>query len=132
MRTFKNVEEAREYFKNDLFAYNADVFIEEIGEDYCKCSMKLSDKHRNAIGGVMGGAIFTLADLAVSAIANDIHSPTVSQQVSTNFMSMAKGDTLIAIAKCKKDGRTSCVYNVDVCDNLGREIAQAVFTGYKL
>lgn len=132
MRNFKTVEDAREYFSKDLFAANADVFIEEIGEDYCKCSMKLGDKHRNAIGGVMGGAIFTLADLAVSAIANDIHSPTVAQQACVNFMSATKGDTLIAVAKCKKDGRTTCVYNVDVDDNTGRNVAQLVFTGYKI
>ena len=31
-----------------------------------------------------------------------------------------------------KDGRASCVVNVDVVDDTGREIAQFVGTGFKL
>ena len=132
MSTFKNVHEAREYFKDDIFATDAGVYIEELADGYCKCSMKLDNRHKNAIGGVMGGAIFTVADLAFSAAANNLHSPTVAQQVSMNFLSMAKGDMLYAVARCKKDGRTSCVYNVDVTDSTGREIAQFIATGFKI
>jgi hypothetical protein len=33
---------------------------------------------------------------------------------------------------CRKDGRTSCVYQVNITDDLGRDIAQAVVTGFKL
>jgi acyl-CoA thioesterase len=39
---------------------------------------------------------------------------------------------LIATARYRKDGRSSCVVNVDVVDDLGREIAQFVGTGFKL
>jgi len=31
-----------------------------------------------------------------------------------------------------KDGRTTCVYVVDVTDDTGRAVAQFVGTGYKL
>ena len=80
----------------------------------------------------MGGAIFTLIDLAFAAAANDVHCPTVAQQVSMNFLSGTRGSRLVARAACRKDGRTSCVYNVDVTDDLGRDIAQATVTGFKL
>ena len=80
----------------------------------------------------MGGAIFTLIDLAFAAAANNVHRPTVAQQVSVNFLSGSRGARLTATAACRKDGRTSCVYNVDVTDDLGRDIAQAVITGFKL
>ena len=53
-------------------------------------------------------------------------------QVSVNFMSATKGKRLIARSKCVKDGRTTCVYNVDVTDELGTPVAQFVGTGYKL
>jgi acyl-CoA thioesterase len=132
MGNFKSIEEAREYFKNDLFATNSGVYIEELGEGYSKCSMKITKNHLNAMGGVMGGAIFTLADLALASAASNIHIPTVAQQFSCNFLSAAKGDTLIAEAVCKKDGRNSCVYNIDVKDNTGRDIAQLVGTGFKI
>ena len=80
----------------------------------------------------MGGAIFTLADLAFSAAANNLHFPTVALQSSINFLSGAKGDTLTAKAVCKKDGGTTSIFNVDITDNAGRDIAQVVFTGFKL
>ena len=44
----------------------------------------------------------------------------------------SRGATLTATARCRKDGRTTGVYNVGVVDDLGRDIAQAVVTGYKL
>ena len=132
MGTFVTLEEAREHFKNDRFATNAGMQIDELGEDYSVCSVTLSDDHKNAYGGVMGGAIFTLADLALSAAANNTHIPTVAQQVSCSFLSGAKGDTLIAQATCVKDGRTSCVYNIEVKDNTGRDVALFIGTGFKI
>ena len=39
---------------------------------------------------------------------------------------------LIATATYRKDGRSSCVVNVDVTDDTGRDIAQFIGTGFKL
>ncbi len=132
MATFESLEAARAYFEGDRFALENGVTLDEIGEGRAVCSLTLGKRHRNAEGGVMGGAIFTLMDLAFAAAANDIHRPTVAQQVSLNFLSGSRGARLTATAKCRKDGRTSCVYQVDVSDDLGRDIAQAVVTGFKL
>ncbi len=132
MSTFKNIEEARDYFKGDKYALNSGIYIEELGENSCVCSMIIKETHRNAVGGVMGGAIFTLADLAFSAASNNVHKPTVAMQTSINFLSAAKGTKLFAKAYCVKDGRTTAVYNVDVKDDTDRLVAQFVGTGYKL
>ena len=94
--------------------------------------MALSERHQNAEGGVMGGAILTLADFTFAVAANNVHRLTVAQQVSFSFLNASKGSVLTATAVCRKDGRTSCVYNIDIKDDLGRDIAQAVFTGFKL
>ena len=132
MSTFSSLDEARAYFEGDRFALENGVTIDALGEDSAVCSLALSPRHRNAEGGVMGGAIFTLIDLAFAAAANNVHRPTVAQQVSVNFLSGSRGARLTATAACRKDGRTSCVYNVDVTDDQGRDIAQAVITGFKL
>jgi len=132
MSEFKSLEDARTYFAGDLFAANNGMTIDELGEDWCVCSMVIADTHKNAAGGVMGGAIFTLADFAFAVASNNVHRTTVGQNVSINFLSGTRGTRLIARAKCKKDGKTTCVYNVDVADDLGREIAQFVGSGYKL
>lgn len=132
MAVFRTLDEARAYFAADRFAAENGVSLDHLSEGGSECSMILTDRHRNAEGGVMGGAIFTLIDLAFAAAANNLHRPTVAQQVSVNFLSGSRGTRLVARASCRKDGRTSCVYNVDVTDDLGRDIAQAVVTGFKV
>ena len=132
MSVFQSLEDARAYFEKDLFAMENGVVLESVSPGGAVCSLALTARHRNAEGGVMGGAIFTLIDLCFAAAANDIHRPTVAQQVSMNCLSAAKGEKLTAKATCRKDGKTSCVYQVDVSDNAGRDVAQAVVTGFKL
>ena len=132
MPTFSSIEDAREYFKNDRYATESGMTIDALGEGWAECSFTIAPIHQNANGGVMGGAIFTLADFASAVAANNIHRPTVAQQVFVSFLSGTRGNRLIARAKCRKDGKRSCVYNVDVVDDLDRDIAQCVVTSYKL
>ena len=132
MSTFNSIEQAREFFKDDKFATNMGIQIDELGDDYCECSLKLNENHRNAVGGVMGGVIFTLADFAFAVLSNQIHQLTVAQQVDIHYLSAPKGDKLIAKATCRKSGRTSSIVNVDVSDDAGRDVAQFIGTGFKL
>ncbi len=132
MGTFATIEEAREHFKKDRFATNAGMQLDEMGEDYSICSVILNDDHKNAYGGIMGGVIFTLADLAFAVCANQIHCLSVAQQVSINYLNAPKGAKLIAKAKCIKDGKTTSVLNVDVTDDTGRSVALFVGTAFKL
>jgi acyl-CoA thioesterase len=132
MGTFKDIEEAREHFKKDRFASTSGMVLDELGDDYSLCSVVLNENHQNAYGGIMGGAIFTLADLAFAALCNNIHQPTVAQQVSINYLGAPKGEKMYARAYIKKDGKRTCTINVDVTDDTGRDIAQFVGSGFKL
>ena len=132
MAEFKSLEEAREYFSHDRFAAENGIVLEEISEGHAVASLVLTERHQNAQGGVMGGAIFTLMDLAFAAACSSIHRPTVAQQISINSLNSPKGNKLIAAAHCRKDGRTSCVYQIDIKDDLGRDIACTTATGFKL
>ena len=132
MGSFETLDDAREYFSHDLFATENGMSLDELDREHSVTSVTLGARHRNAFGGVMGGAIFTLADFAFAALTNDRERITVAQQVSINYLSPAKGGRLIATARYKKDGRNSCVVNVDVTDDAGRTVAQFVGTGFKL
>ena len=125
------LQEARELFAKDKYATElSGAYIEEIGENYARCSMKLTDSHRNAYGGIMGGAIYTLADLAFAVASNfDKEMATVSLVGQATFLSMSRGSVLYAEAKLIKDGRTNCFYNVSITDDLGKKIAEVSFTG---
>lgn len=132
MATYITLEEAQEVFRGDRFATSNGMHIDELGEDSCVCSMTLTENHRNAYGGVMGGVTFTLADFALAVTSNQIHSLSVAQQVSINYLNAPKGERLIARSKCIKNGKTTSVINVDVEDDTGRLIAQFVGTAFKL
>ena len=132
MAVFNTVEEAKDFFAKDHFAGDNGIRLLAMEEDSVLCSMELSEHTENAAGGVMGGAIFTLADFAFAVASNNIHRLTVALQSSVNFFSQPRGDKLFARAACEKDGRTTCVYRVDVTDAEGRAVAQVITTGYKL
>ena len=125
------LEEAREIFAKDLFATKqTGVVIEEVGENYAKCSMVITENHRNAYGGVMGGAIYTLADYAFAVASNfDQEAATVSITGNASFLSASKGSVLYAEAKLLKDGRNNCFYEVSVWDDTDKKIASVAFTG---
>ena len=85
------LEEARKEFAADKYATElTGVVIEETAEDYAKCSMKLEARHRNAYGGIMGGAIYTLADFAFAVASNfGKEMATVSLVGEASFLSMS-------------------------------------------
>lgn len=132
MANFESIESAREFFYKDKFAVDTGITLDELTETEAICSLELNDNHRNAYGGVMGGVIFTLADFAFAVLSNQIHQLTVAQQVDIHYLSAPKGDKLFAKATCRKSGRTSSIVNVDISDDVGRDVAQFIGTGFKL
>ena len=126
-----NIEQVRSFFSNDKYAADCGCFIEEIGERYAKCTVNLTDNHRNAVGGVMGAVYFTLADFTFAAASNAyLDNPdVVSISSNISFLNYCKGKVLTAEAVCIKDGRTTCYYEVNVTDDLGKRIALVTITG---
>ncbi len=125
------LEEAKNIFSKDLYATElSGIEIDEIGKDYAKCSMKLTEKHRNAYGGIMGGAIYTLADFAFAVASNyEKEQATVSLVGQATFMSATNGSILFAEARLLKDGKRNSFFEVTVSDDLKKTIAIVSFTG---
>jgi len=109
-----SLEEIRAVFSRDRFATEAGMTVEEARAGYSRCQMILNDHHKNAMGGVMGGVHFTLADLAFAVASNLGGRPTVAVHSSIQYLSAVRGETLVAEARCKKDGRSLCFYEVEV------------------
>lgn len=126
----KNLEAVRKLFAGDKFATENGAVIEEIGELYAKCSILLTDSHRNAMGAVMGGVYFMLADFAFAVAANWKNMGTVSLNSTISFLGAAKGKKLIAETKCIRNGKTTALYEVRVTDELGTLAAVVTATGY--
>ena len=131
MEQLTTLEEVRAFFAKDRFATENGAVVEEIGDKYAKCSMELTARHLNAMGGVMGGVPFVLADFTFAVASNWQKPGTVSLTSNITFCGVAKGKQLIAEAKCVKDGRTTCYYTVDITDELGNMVAAVTFNGFK-
>ena len=59
MSRFTTIEDARGYFSCDRFATENGMTLDELDEAHAVTSLTVGTRHKNAYGGVMGGAIFT-------------------------------------------------------------------------
>ena len=126
------LEEIEAVFANDRFATEAaGCRVVEGMRGHAVCEMELADVHRNAMGNVMGGAIFTLADFALAICCNIGEEPTVSVDSSISFFRSTQGAALTATAVCDKPGRHLGFYTVTVEDDLGKQIAKMTATCYR-
>ena len=132
MENKKTLEEVRRIFEGDRFATENGAVIEAIGDHSATCSLVITDSHRNAMGAVMGGTYFMLADFAFAVAANWEKMGCVSLRSDIYFLGAAKGEKLIAKAACVKDGRTTACYRVDVADEYGNLTATVTATGYHI
>ena len=123
------IEQLEAEFCNDKFATQAaHCRIIEGNKGHSVCEMPIEDIHRNAMGNVMGGAIFTLADFALAIAGNVGQPPTVSVTHSIDYFRASKGAKLIATARCDKSGSRLAFFTVDITDDLGKDIARMTAT----
>lgn len=127
----KPTEETVKLFEKDRFATCNGAVIDEVDDHYAKCSLKIEDNHRNAMGAVMGGVYFTLADFAFAVAANWQQIGTVSLNSDIAYLGSARGDRLTAEAFCVKSGRTTSYYRIEVKDAEDRLVVVVNTTGYK-
>ena len=132
MKSGKTLKEVRNIFEGDRFATENGAIVEEIGDHSATCSLIITDSHRNAMGSVMGGTYFMLADFAFAVAANWENIGCVSLHSDISFLGTAKGKKLLAKAVCIKDGKSTSLYRVDVTDDLGNLTATITTTGYKV
>ncbi len=86
-------------YKNDLFANENGVILEELNDDHAVMSIKIERKHLNGGNTAHGGAIFLLADITMAAMANHRQPLSVSIQSDIRYLAAAfEGDTLRAEA----------------------------------
>ena len=127
------LEEAKRVFGNDYYASQlTGIEILDADVGYSKVSLKLTHRHLNALGHVMGGVYFTIADYAFAIASNFKQPPTVTQTSQIVFLSPIKGETIFAEAVCVRSGRTTCFYKIIITDETGAQNAYVTTTGFIL
>ena len=81
--------------------------------------------------GSNGRCIFYVGGLCFAVASNWQNPGVVSLSSNITYLGTAKGRSLIAQAKCIKDGRTISYYRIDVSDELGNMVAAVTTTGYR-
>ena len=128
------LDQARAFFAKDRFAAGSGMTIEDVAPGRALISLALTDRHRNAVGGVMGGVLLTMADFSCAVASH--FGPGAGQHVSADahvsFLNPCRGQTLRAEATRLKGGRRLSWYEVLIRDELDTRIAKATFTMYRV
>lgn len=119
------LDNVRKTFSQDKFATEVTgIEIVAVSENYAKCELAIDDRHRNAMGAVMGGVIFTLADFCFAVAANAEKLSIVSVSSNIVYLNAVRGNKLIAEAQCMKYGRKNSFFRISVTDELGTLVAE--------
>ncbi|MGC8741763.1 MAG: PaaI family thioesterase [Candidatus Sumerlaeaceae bacterium] len=119
----KTLDDWKKYFSCDRFATSIGAELVELEPGRAVVRMRVGPEHFNAVGTVMGGAIFTLADFAFAAASNSHGTVAVASDVHISFVRAVTEGELIAEALEVSRGRTLAHYDVKVRDAAGRIIA---------
>jgi len=125
------LEEWQAYFGKDQFATGNGIELVEIEPGRAVARMTIEPRHYNAVGSVMGGALFTLADFAFAAASNSHGTVAVATDCSISFLRPALKGTLTAEARELSRGRTLAHYDVMIRDDQERLIAVFHRTVYR-
>jgi acyl-CoA thioesterase len=118
--------------RTDRFAANAGCRITEVDEQHAVAEMTVTAEHLNGGNVCQGGALFTLADLAIAALMNFSGQLTFGIGNSIMYVSSAKeGDVLRAEACHVANHPKVPSVEVRVTNQEGRLICHVTGMGYR-
>ena len=118
--------------RTDRFAVLAGCRITEVDERHAVAMMTVTEAHLNGGNVCQGGALFTLADLAIAALMNYRGQLTFGISNSIMFVSSAKeGDHLRAEAVSVADHHKIPAVEVRVTNQEDRLICHVTGMGYR-
>jgi acyl-CoA thioesterase len=118
--------------QTDRFAANAGCRIVEVDEHHAIAEMNVTAEHLNGGHVCQGGALFTLADLAIAALMNQNGQLTFGISNNIMFVASAKeGDHLRAEATFVSDHHKIPSVEVRVTNQTGILICHVTGMGYR-
>ena len=104
----KYVEETPGFIKHNR------IHFEDLGENYAKMYVDITEDSLNPSNIAHGGLIFGLADsvMGMAARTNGYNVVTISSDI--NYLKPGKGKRLTAVANALKVGRNTAVFRADI------------------
>ena len=128
----QNNDIAQQLNRADRFAANAGCRITEADEHHAVAEMTVTESHLNAGNVCQGGALFTLADLALAALMN--YNANLTLGISNNILFVApakEGDRLRAEATAIADHHKLPTAEVRIVNQEGQLICHLTGMGFR-
>lgn len=109
--------------KNTMVEY-LDIEFTEIGDDYLVATMPVTNKTKQPIGILHGGANVVLAETVASTAANAVvdieHAYCVGLEINANHIRSVKEGIVTAKARAVHLGRSTQVWQIDIFNDHGK------------
>ncbi len=135
----EELAEVKSRFAADRYAVETTgIQILDAGDGLAEVMLELDNRHKNALGAVMGAVYFTMADFAFAVATNSCpqdKTATVTLNSQINYLNAAKSNTLYAKAVVKKNGRTTVYCEIEIYEKANdtkRTVAVVSTTGFKI
>ena len=118
------------YDLTDGFAREIGIELMEAKDGHAKMKININEKHRNPIGSVHGGCLFSLADTVAGVALSTTGVGCTTLSAHTTYIKAAmmdKSRVLYGEATPIRIGRKIAVYQVDITDDQGQEISRMTF-----
>ena len=118
--------------QNDRFGQLLGVEVLDVAEGFAVTQLKVADAHLNAANVAHGGAVFSLADIALAVASNSYGTVALLTNGSITFFGATKvGDTLTARAEEVGGSRKLGHYRVEISNSENDPIAVYTATVYR-
>jgi acyl-CoA thioesterase len=122
----------KQVIEKDRFAMETvGVKLLEVSPGHAKTRMQIRNAHLNGLGTVQGGAIYTLADLALAAACNSHGTVAVLINASMSYFKAVSRGTLFAEAVEESLNPKLATYLVRVTNETNELIALLQATVYR-
>ncbi len=117
------INNVKDIISKDRFAAHSGIELTDVSEGNAVAKMEICPYHLNGVGIVQGGAIYTLADLALAAASNSYGQTAVGLTSNIAYFKAESSGTLYATATEVSLRRSVATYQVNVTNEKGDLVA---------
>lgn len=119
------------FMERDAFAKMLGIRLVEVAPGYAKTAMDLTDDLKNGAGIAHGGAVFTLADLALALASNSHGRLALAVSSAITYVRPGTGATLYAEAREVACASKMGTYAITITNDTGVTVASCQGTVYR-
>lgn len=125
------MKKVQQLVQKDFFAKHCGIELVEVSAGSAVAKMEIQPCHMNGVGIVQGGAIYTLADLALAAASNSHGETAVGLTAHIAYFQAESVGTLFARASEISLRRSVATYRIDVTNQKDELVASFQGTVYR-